>query len=255
MANPCTEMVGFTRLLASANGQPDGQMEDMPTVTVAQAGFDKTRGFQVINRPWTMLKFINMPEFQQRIKEDYVYIAETDHLILNDIPNRATPELNVAFFFPYMSPVPAEQSRVVKRYYDGDHLSVQPIGPSPAILHVDMLKKVTPLWYDLSVKLKADRDADRAFGWVLEMWGYSLAAARVGGPRAGPGAAAAADHPWPRECSLAPDALAVAMRNRAGAVAARVRGGVVFGEGRSSTRAEEAWQRTRADRSIHAQTT
>ena len=43
-----------------------------------------------------------------------------------------------------------------------------------------MLKKVTPLWYDLSVKLKADRDADRAFGWVLEMWGALLAAARVG---------------------------------------------------------------------------
>ena len=109
-----------------------------------------------------------------------MYIAETDHLIIREIPNRATPKLGVAFFFPYMSPVPAEQSRVVKRYFDGDHLSVQPIGPSPAILHVDMLKKVTPLWYDLSVTLKADRDADRAFGWVLEMWGYSLAAARVG---------------------------------------------------------------------------
>ena len=178
---PCGEMTGFTRLLASANGQPDGLMDSMPTVTVAQLGHDKTRGFQVINRPWTMDQFLKRPdEWNARIKEEYVYIAETDHLIIREIPNRATPKLGVAFFFPYMSPVPAEQSRVVKRYYDGDHLSVQPIGPSPAILHVDMLKKVTPLWYDLSVQLKADRDADRAFGWVLEMWGYSLAAARVG---------------------------------------------------------------------------
>ena len=31
-----------------------------------------------------------------------------------------------------------------------------------------------------AVKLKADRDADRIFGWVLEMWGYTIAAASVG---------------------------------------------------------------------------
>ena len=49
-ANPCTEMTGFTRLLASANGDPDDLMDYMPTVTVSQLGFDKTRGFQVRNR-------------------------------------------------------------------------------------------------------------------------------------------------------------------------------------------------------------
>ena len=75
-----------------------------------------------------------------------------------------------------MSPVPAEQSRVVKRYYDGDHLSVQPIGLSPAILHVDMLKKVTPLW---AVKLKADRGRPRLRLGVRDV-GLPLAAARVG---------------------------------------------------------------------------
>jgi hypothetical protein len=178
--NPCTEMTGFTRLLASSNGGPDDLMDYMPTVTVSQLGFDKTRGFQVINRPWTMLQFLGMPEWKHRIVEDYVYIAETDHLLLGDIPNRATPKLNVAFFFPYMSPVPDEQASVVKRYYTGNHLSVQPVGPSPAIVHVDALKKLTPLWYELSVDLKHDGAADRAFGWVLEMWGYSIACARVG---------------------------------------------------------------------------
>ena len=105
-------------------------------------------------------------EWNARIVEEYVYIAETDHLLLQDIPNRATPQLNVAFFFPYMSPVPTEQASVVKRYFDGDHLSVQPVGPSPAIVHVANLKKLTPLWYSLSVDLKHDGAADRAFGWV-----------------------------------------------------------------------------------------
>ena len=29
----------------------------------------------------------------------------------------------------------------------------------------------TQAWLELSVALKADREADRTFGWVLEMWG------------------------------------------------------------------------------------
>ena len=97
----CTEMVGFTRLLA---GRADGLMSIMPTVAVPEVGHDKTRGFPVINRPWSILKFLETPDWKERIVEDYVYIAETDHLLLRDMPNRATPELNVAFFFPYMSP-------------------------------------------------------------------------------------------------------------------------------------------------------
>ena len=54
------------------------------------------------------------------------------------------------------------------------------VGPSPAIMHVSNLKKLAPLWYELSVQMKADREADGAFGWMLEMWGYSVAALRVG---------------------------------------------------------------------------
>ena len=56
----------------------------------------------VINRPWTLREFVALPVFGERITEDYVYIAETDHLLLKAIPNRATPLLSVAFFFPYM---------------------------------------------------------------------------------------------------------------------------------------------------------
>ena len=44
-------MTGFTRLLVSNNGQPDGLMHLMPTLLVPQLGFDKTKGFQVIPNP------------------------------------------------------------------------------------------------------------------------------------------------------------------------------------------------------------
>jgi hypothetical protein len=75
----------------------------------------------VINRPWTIAAMLKDDSWRLRIPEDYVYIAETDHLILRDIPNRATPSLNVAFFFPYMSPVPEQQSRVRRRGEGGCH--------------------------------------------------------------------------------------------------------------------------------------
>lgn len=69
---------------------------------------------------------------------------------------------------------------MVKRFFPGDPLTVQPVGPSPALMHVNSLKRLTPLWLNLSVELKADPEADAAFGWVLEMWGYSLACANLG---------------------------------------------------------------------------
>ena len=95
-------MTGFTRLLA---GREDELMGVIDTVVVPELGRDKTRGFPVINRPWTLLKWLEREEdFARRVTEDYVYIAETDHLLRYAIPNRATPNLNVAFFFPYMSP-------------------------------------------------------------------------------------------------------------------------------------------------------
>ena len=104
-------MVGFTRLLAG--NTPDALMSLMPTVRVPEARTDKTRGFGVINRPWSLQELVQRPDFRTLIPEEYVYIAETDHLILRPMPNRATPQLGVAFFFPYMSPVPQQQQAVV----------------------------------------------------------------------------------------------------------------------------------------------
>ena len=63
-ANPCTEMTGFTRLLASSNGASDALSAMMPTVAVSQLGYDKTRGFMMINRPWTMQEVRGCPAWR-----------------------------------------------------------------------------------------------------------------------------------------------------------------------------------------------
>jgi hypothetical protein len=54
----CGEMTGFTRLLA---GREDELVQVIPTVVIKELGFDKTRGFPVINRPWTLMQVSLMP--------------------------------------------------------------------------------------------------------------------------------------------------------------------------------------------------
>ena len=48
------------------------------------------------------------------------------------------------------------------------------------ILTLPLTHTLTLTRYDLSVELKHDREADAAFGWVLEMWGWTLNAAQAG---------------------------------------------------------------------------
>eukprot|EP00908_Phaeocystis_cordata_P010978 Transcript_21821.p1 GENE.Transcript_21821~~Transcript_21821.p1 ORF type:complete len:405 (-),score=125.11 Transcript_21821:109-1323(-) len=80
-----------------------------------------------------------------------------------------------------MSPKDPKCGGVAQKWMPGLRKDdMPPVGPSPAMMHVDNLRKLAPLWYDLSVKMKADREADAAFGWMLEMWGYAVAAARLG---------------------------------------------------------------------------
>ena len=59
-------------------------------------------------------------------------------MLLRDIPNRATPELAVAFFFPYMSPRDPKCGAVAQKWMPGlNVLDMPPVGPSPALMHVD----------------------------------------------------------------------------------------------------------------------
>ena len=60
---------------------------------------------------------------------------------------------------------------IVARFVD-DPDAVDPCGPSPLLIHLPQLRRLTPEWLKLSFDLKRDPQADKVFGWVLEMWGY-----------------------------------------------------------------------------------
>ncbi|KAL1504143.1 hypothetical protein AB1Y20_010552 [Prymnesium parvum] len=186
--NPCTEMTGFTRLLSSTTPEvPDALHNEMPTVAVKQldgGSACKTTGentcdmgFPVMNRPHAITQFLE--RLPAALTEQYLLIAETDHVFIKEPKNRATTTKPVCFPFGYMNAKASELRPVVSRWAR-DVEVVDPCGPSPVLIHLPMLRKLTPEWLRLSFELKRDPQADTTFGWVLEMWGYTLAANRLG---------------------------------------------------------------------------
>ena len=54
--NPCSDVGGFTRLLNTRRAEPDGLMQEIPTILVRQLDYGRCdecdHGFIVMNRPW-----------------------------------------------------------------------------------------------------------------------------------------------------------------------------------------------------------
>ena len=181
--SPCSDLGGFTRLLNTPNQQPDGLMDEVPTVVVKQLKPGRCdecdHGFVVMNRPWGVLQLLEH-EAWGNIAEEEVLLMETDHLLLRAPPNRATATKPVGFGFYYMTYRydPPKLKPVIAKYHNPDE--VDPVGPSPVIISKAQLRQVARPWWELCLTLKRDKEANDKFGWVLEMWGWALATARLG---------------------------------------------------------------------------
>ncbi|KAG5540980.1 hypothetical protein RHGRI_021015 [Rhododendron griersonianum] len=161
---PGSEMGGFTRILHS--GRPDRFMDEIPTF-----------GYIVLNRPWAFVQWLQ----QADIKEEYILMAEPDHLIVKPIPNLSRDGLGAAFPFFYIEPKKYET--VLRKFFPEDKgpiANIDPIGNSPVIVGKEALKKIAPTWMNVSLAMKKDPEADKSFGWVLEMYAYAVASALHG---------------------------------------------------------------------------
>ena len=182
----CSDMAAFTRLCATRGGVPDGLENEIPTLFTVELSAEVLNshfGFGVLNRPNSVKQLMESATLLKEIRKtsDYVLILETDHVIMKPIPNLATPTKPAAFVFGYMYPQ-RSQDWVIKKYWpEGDYSRVQPVGPSPVLIHLDQLKLVYQKWLDFSLDLRSNSKAESVIqGWVQEMWGYSIAAASVG---------------------------------------------------------------------------
>ena len=97
------------------------------------------------------------------------------------MPNLATLTEAAAHAFGYMHAGAHHQKVVELCNPEGSWRDLQPVGPSPLIIKLSELERVAPRWLDYSYKLRGDPMPARLIqDWVLEMWGWSIAAASLG---------------------------------------------------------------------------
>jgi len=174
LQGPNGQMGGFTRILHDSS---DGLEDEIPTCRVDR--LQDEMGFVVLSRPWAFEQFFaKCPE----IEEDYILMAEPDHLYIKPIPNLMRGNNPAAFPFFYI--VPHDQPDILRRFLPGitdeEMFDIDPIGSSPTFIHKNDLKRLAPVWNNMSVALQSDPPAKKAWGWVIEMYGYTLAAYKMG---------------------------------------------------------------------------
>ncbi|KAK4407459.1 Hydroxyproline O-arabinosyltransferase RDN2 [Sesamum angolense] len=116
-------------------------------------------GYIVLNRPWAFVQWLE----KATIEEEYILMAEPDHIFVNPLPNLAHGDHPAAFPFFYIKP--AENEKIMRKYYPEE---------------MSILEKIAPTWMNVSLRMKDDPETDKAFGWVLEMYGYAVASALHG---------------------------------------------------------------------------
>eukprot|EP00850_Spirogloea_muscicola_P000096 SM000001S04498 [mRNA] locus=s1:490734:494099:- [translate_table: standard] len=172
---PESEMGGFTRILHS--GQADNMMEEIPTFVVDPLPPGMDKGYVVLNRPWAFVQWVK----KATIEEEYVLMAEPDHIFVRPLPNLATEFMPAAFPFFYITP--KENEKIVRKFYPeelGPVTNIDPIGNSPVIIKKKDLETIAPTWHNMSLAMKSDPEADEVFGWVLEMYAYAVSSALHG---------------------------------------------------------------------------
>ena len=89
-----------------------------------------------------MVEFFKRPELRKLITEDYVMVAETDHVLMKPLPNLATATEGAAHAFGYMHAGSHHQKVVELCNPQGTWRDLQPIGPSPLIIKLSDLERV-----------------------------------------------------------------------------------------------------------------
>ncbi|KAF7815648.1 hydroxyproline O-arabinosyltransferase 3-like isoform X1 [Senna tora] len=169
---PGSDMGKFTRILHS--GRADQLMDEIPSFVVDPLPEGLDRGYIVLNRPWAFVQWLE----KATIEEEYILMAEPDHIFLKPLPNLASGTQPAGYPFFYIKP--AENEKIIRKFYPeekGPVTDVDPIGNSPVIIQKSLLEEIAPTWVNVSLRMKDDPETDKAFGWVLEMYAYAVASA------------------------------------------------------------------------------
>lgn len=174
------DMGGFTRILHS--GEPDELMDEIPTFVANTLPPEHPHhGYIVLNRPYAFLQWIE----KATIAEKFVLMCEPDHLWLKPMPNLMKGHTPAAFPFFYIEPTKSEFLHLTERFVGKlktvkEKEQLAPIGSSPTMMTWDDMKKVVPLWFNLSIAVHNDKEAVEKWGWIQEMYAFTLSMYKAG---------------------------------------------------------------------------
>lgn len=97
------------------------------------------------------------------------------------MPNLASDTEAAAHAFGYMHASSHHQKVVDLCWTGGSWSALQPVGPSPLVIRLTDFERLAARWLEYSYILRAHPYPKTVIqDWVLEMWGYAIAAASLG---------------------------------------------------------------------------
>jgi hydroxyproline O-arabinosyltransferase len=172
-AHPPCHMGGFTRILHS--GEPDDLMDEIPTIVVDPLPDRENKGYVVLNRPYAFSQWLR----EQKIREENILMVEPDHVILRPIPNMMKGGRPAAFPFFYIEPTKPEYVPITRKFVGPKSRSelekIAPIGNSPTFIGLQDFRSMADTWMNITHAIFDDTEANKAWGWVLEMYGFTIA--------------------------------------------------------------------------------
>ncbi|KAL6775904.1 hypothetical protein ACKKBG_A18975 [Auxenochlorella protothecoides x Auxenochlorella symbiontica] len=173
-AQPKCEMGGYTRLLHS--GKPDDLMYEIPTYVVDKLpeGLEDPT-YLALNRPYAFMQWSK----QAVIPEKYIFMMEPDHVWVRPMPNIMINDRPIGYPFFYMEPATSGMLKVMQKFLGPLSRSeieqkVAPLGSSPMLITMGDLQKVAPLWLAYGTIIHKDVEANKAFGFVKEMYAFII---------------------------------------------------------------------------------
>ena len=173
------DMGGFTRVLHDPAGVPDDLSREIPTFVASPLPAGADGGYVVLNRPWAFVQWLSAA----RVDEDFVLMAEPDHLWLRPFQNPCPADGSPAAFpFFYIEPSKEEYLPLVARALGKktgrmtreEAEEIAPVGNSPTWMRARDLADLAPLWLETSQRMFRDAETKKAWGWVLEMYGFTV---------------------------------------------------------------------------------
>ncbi|KAE8778424.1 hypothetical protein D1007_48634 [Hordeum vulgare] len=163
------DMGGFTRILHS--GSPTSSSTRSPPSSPTRSPTGRIRDTLFLIGHGHLFNGSRRQTFRKK----------PDHLIVKPIPNLSRDGRAAAFPFFYIEPKKYE--KVLRKFFpenEGPITKIDPIGNSPVIIEKESLSRIAPTWMNISLAMKKDPEADKAFGWVLEMYAYAVSSALHG---------------------------------------------------------------------------